>query len=173
MALDGGGTGRWFLVQLKAGGHERARSNLERQGFESFMPLRNVTRRRAGKLYAAERPLFPGYLFVRLDPTGRSWRSVNATWGVARLVGFGAAGPAEVPAPLMAGLMARTDANGLLLETGSHFRIGERVRVVAGPFADALARIEDIPEQGRIYALLEMMGRDVRAEVSPAHLERI
>lgn len=175
MALDlaEGATRDWYLAQLKPGGLVRATTNLSRQGIASFMPQRLVTRRRAGRLVETERPLFPGYLFVRVAPDAQTWRAINATLGVARLVGFGAAGPAEVPAPLIAGLLARTGPGGRLEAAEAEFRVGERVRIVAGPFADMLARIEAIPERDRIFTLLEMMGREVRTQVAPGHLERL
>ena len=171
--LENDAARHWFLAQLKPGGFGRARTNLSRQGIDSFMPQRRVTRRRAGRLAEAERPLFPGYLFVRVAPDAQTWRAINATYGVAKLVGFGAAGPAEVPPPLIAGLLARTGPDERLVTREQEFGVGERVRIVAGPFADMLARIEEIPEAGRIYALLEMMGRSVRTEVAPGHLERL
>ena len=174
MALDfGSGDARhWYLAQLKPGGLQRARENLGRQGFPVFMPHRTETWRRAGRLHEAQRPLFPGYLFVQIDPEARPWRRVNATWGVSRLVSFGPDGPREVPAPLVAGLMARTDGAGSWC-AAEDLRAGDRVRIIAGPFARIIAEIDTIPEQGRIFALLEMMGRTVRAEVAPEDLERL
>ena len=58
----------WYLVQLKPGGFERARVNLARQGFASFMPMQEVTRKKLNRFTHETRPLFPGYLFVRVSP---------------------------------------------------------------------------------------------------------
>jgi transcriptional antiterminator RfaH len=165
-------TRHWYLAQLKPGGLQRASENLSRQGFPVFMPHRTETRRRASRLHETRRPLFPGYLFVQIDPEARPWRTVNSTWGVSRLVSFGPDGPREVPAPLVAGLMARTDGAGGWCEADA-LRAGDRVRIIAGPFAQAIAEIDAISERGRIFALLEMMGRTVRTELAPEDLESL
>lgn len=162
----------WYLAQLKPGGHARAIENLRRQGFGTFMPMREVTRRRTDRLHSGRRPLFPGYLFVQASCDSRPWRAINSTFGVGRLVGFGAAGPSELPQALMSGLFARVGPDDALIGCDD-FHIGERVRIVSGPFAELLARIEAIPEQGRIFALLDIMGRSVRAELAPSQLERL
>lgn len=162
----------WFLAQLRPGGLMRATENLRRQGFGTFMPQREVTRRQAGRLQPALRSLFPGYLFVQVSDASRPWRAINATYGVGRLVAPGAAPPAELPEALMAGLFARVGPQDVLAPCAD-FQVGERVRIIAGPFAALLARIEAIPESGRIFALLDFMGRTVRAELAPAQIERL
>ncbi|MEM9474854.1 MAG: hypothetical protein AAGA71_06150 [Pseudomonadota bacterium] len=52
------------------------------------------------------------------------------------------------------------------------FLPGDSVRVVAGPFANVLACVEAAPERDRVFVLLDMMGRDVRATLQPGDLER-
>jgi transcriptional antiterminator RfaH len=51
----------WYLVQLKPNGHKLAKANLERQGFNTFLPLQNVTKRTAQKFMDRTIPLFAGY----------------------------------------------------------------------------------------------------------------
>lgn len=159
--------GAWYLVRLKPGGLARAEANLARQDILSFCPQRLRTERRRGRLITAVRPLFPGYLFIAPPVTGANWRSVNATYGVANVVCLEPGRPARVPADLVAALLA-SDAS----EEPPAFTPGDGVRVVLGPFADLLARVEAVPEKDRIVVLLDMMGRTVRARLSPADLER-
>ena len=49
--------------------------------------------------------------------------------------------------------------------------VGDRVEVVSGPLATKFAEIEAISEQGRIYVLLELMGRYTRIELPVADVE--
>ena len=152
----------WYLVQLKPGGFERAVTNLERQGYESFMPMREETRRQAGRWKTKLRPLFPGYLFVKVTYSRQQWRTINSTFGVSRLIALEAGRPTQVPSDLIAALqMGCGDDAKLQAPVG--LEVGEQVRVVAGPFADKIAAIEDLPEKGRIHVLLEIMGRFTKA----------
>jgi transcriptional antiterminator RfaH len=154
----------WYLVQLKPGGFVRAQTNLTRQGFETFMPLRPETRRRAGQLRTEQRPLFPGYLFVRVDPASAPWRKINSTYGVARLVSLSGRGPTRVPLPLVRALMRAAGEGSCVLDT-SNFKVGASVSLISGPFAGALVRIAAAPEDGRVHVLMEMMGQAVRTAV--------
>lgn len=160
----------WYLAQLKPGGFARAKTNLERQGFGSFMPMQVVTRTLAGRFTRATRPLFAGYLFVRIPPDRPHWRAINSTYGVARLVVLHSAFPTRVPVDLIAGLRARCDVESRLIPA-SDFAAGERVRIVSGPFADTIVTLEAVPDAGRAWVLLEMMGQTIRAALAPQNLE--
>ncbi len=80
----------WYLVQCKPNAAQIAVRNLENQSFGTFLPLQEITKRR-GKIFQRQiRPLFPGYLFVQIDPDQGLWRQVNSTRGVSRLARLGA-----------------------------------------------------------------------------------
>ena len=152
-----------ILAQLKPGGFPLATRNLERQGFDTFMPFQGVTRRRAGRLEHATRPIFPGYLFVRILPDVAGWRAINSTYGVAKLVALEGDRPTPVPGGIIAGLRARIAEDGAFMPARD-LAVGDVVRLVAGPFANAIARIDAVPERDRIFVLMEMMGTLVEAE---------
>lgn len=162
----------WFVLQLKPGGLDRARTNLARQGVSSFMPMRQRTTRHAGRLTNVTRPLFPGYLFIELGRDAPAWRSINATYGVARAVCREPGKPVEVPVAIISALRVASSDDGEYIRDPEPFLPGETIRVAAGPFADVLARVEAAPERDRIYVLLDMMGREVRAAVRSVDVER-
>lgn len=162
----------WYLAQLKPGGLARARLNLARQEHPTFMPMREVTERRREGLRRAARPLFPGYLFVRITPDRPRWRAINSTYGVSRLVALQGNCPSQVPAPLMAALFGRCDGETWSPDAET-FAPGTKVRLVAGPFARSLATIAAVPEAERVYVLMEMMGQQVRTAVPLRDLERV
>ena len=161
----------WYLAQLKPGGFKTAVTNLARQGYESFMPLREETRRRAERWDTRLRPLFPGYLFVKVPDDRRQWRAINSTYGVSRLVALDAGRPTQVCPDLIAAMQAQVLEDGKL-QPPAEFAVGDEVRVVSGPLVDKLAEIEAIPEQGRIYVLLELMGRYTKVVLAANDVER-
>lgn len=160
----------WYLAQLKPNGHRIAQKNLLRQGFEVFLPLAEETRRYRGRFVQREAPLFPGYIFVSFDPAASGWRAVNSTQGISRLVGTGAA-PTPVPNALVAGLMARCDASGHL-RPEAELVPGQEVRVISGPFADFVARVETIAADQRVSLLIDLLGQKTRISVSLDGLRR-
>ena len=56
----------WYLVHTKIRQEAVALANLQRQGFECFLPLIWVEKLRRGNLQVVQEPLFPRYLFIRL-----------------------------------------------------------------------------------------------------------
>lgn len=160
----------WYLAQLKPSGFERAKINLARQGYETFMPVQEISRRRCGRLSLVIRPLFPGYLFVQIPPSKRDWRAINSTFGIARLVALQNGRPTEVPSDLISALRARTDPKGHL-RAPDNLVVGEQVRVIDGPFAQHVAEIEAVVPGDRVVLLMQLMGRLVRTKIAPGALE--
>ena len=162
----------WYLAQLKPGGFDRAKTNLRRQNFQTFMPVRATSLRRNGRIVPAQKPLFPGYLFAQVLPDQQNWRAINSTYGVARLVSLGQGHPTRVPAGFMIDLHHRTDADGHF-GAPEDLKPGDRVRIISGPFSRQIAEIEEADSKDRVILLMELMGRAVRTQVSAHHLETV
>ena len=162
----------WFALQLRPQGHSRAHENLQRQGFTTFHPELIATARAGRGKITTRKPLFPGYLFVSFDPANPGWSAINSTRGVARLVTTDPRRPTPLPPELIAGLMARCDETGLLLPP-KNLKIGDRIRVLSGPFADTVATIETLPDAQRIGILMELMGRQVKTSLPRSQIQRL
>lgn len=159
----------WFLAQIKPNSHKIAERNLARQGFQTFLPMQEETRRISGRFTTLMRPLFPGYLFVALDILQGSWRKVNSTYGITRLVGL-ANEPTPVPCQLVSQLMLRCDHAGKLLPP-SLLKTGDAVTVTKGPFTNFVATIESVTPDRRVWLLMELMGAQTRVAVDAAHVQ--
>lgn len=148
----------WHLAQLKSNGLRQALLNLARQGFATFVPFERRTERVGNRFRTAEKPVFPGYLFVKFDPGTDRWQKINSTLGISRLVSFGNR-PAPVPDDLMDGLIVR------FAKADAHLpdlKAGDEVTVRCGPFAEFLGNIEAVDANRRILLLIDVMGRNTR-----------
>jgi transcriptional antiterminator RfaH len=150
---------RWYAVHTLPFAEARAGGQLDRQGFRTFQPKRNKTVRHARRLSTVEAPYFPRYLFIVLDLTRHQWRSVNGTFGVSRLVMRGGQ-PDPVPRGVVEALIAAADARGIL-QLASKLQVGGPVRLMAGPFAEQLAILDELDDTGRVRVLLDILGRQV------------
>lgn len=159
----------WFLAQLKPNCGHIADRNLKQQGFSTFLPLEEQTKRLRSKFITRLAPLFPGYLFVAFDPAIGQHRAINSTYGVTRLVSFGKE-PAPVPRAIVDQLMRRCDVSGKLLPP-TLLQPGNQVRVTAGPFANFLAEIETLAPDRRVWVLMNLMGGPTRVAVSADQLQ--
>jgi transcription elongation factor/antiterminator RfaH len=151
---------RWFAVNTQPLAEARATRNLENQGFRTFMPRRRKMLRHARRMTMIEAPLFPRYLFVVFDPQRDQWRRINSTFGVSRLIMRG-----EVPHPVPDGIteaLIAVTIDGGIIDLAAKLQEGSPVRVMAGPFADQLAMLEQLNDSGRACILLDILGRQVR-----------
>jgi len=155
---------RWYAVNTQAHQEARADENLRRQGFDSWLPRFRRQRKHARRIDHVLAPLFPGYLFVRLDPEIERWRSINGTFGVVRLLCNGDA-PLAVPDGLVEEIMQRRDGCGTVVLPPRSLAFGKVVRVVAGPFADLEGLVQEMPGRDRVVLLFNLLGRKVRASV--------
>lgn len=79
----------WFLLYCKGKEEQRAVDNLKNQGIESFfvsIPIEKIIR---GKKAIREVPLFPNYVFVKLDIKNDNFNSVRSTRGVVNFIKCG------------------------------------------------------------------------------------
>lgn len=156
---------RWYVVHTQPQAEMRALANLRRQGYEAYLPRCRKWRRHARKTDIVAAPLFPRYLFLRLDVERDRWRPVLSTFGVSSLV-CRAGLPAPVPEGIVESIQGREDAGHFVdLTRQAAFQPGDRVQVVAGPFADRTALFEGLNEGQRVVLLLEMLGRKLQVAV--------
>ena len=159
------GIDAWYVVQTQVNAEAKAARNLLRQGFEIYLPRYLKRRSHARKVEKVAAPLFPRYLFVRIDIATQRWRSVQSTFGVSRLV-LNGSDPAPVAPAVLNQLKAREDEGGFVrLDQRPKFALGEKVRVMAGVFADNLGLFDGLADRDRIAILLDLLGRKVRVSI--------
>jgi transcriptional antiterminator RfaH len=162
----------WRLAQLKPNAIQIAERNLRRQGFEIFSPRQSETLRRGARFVTVEKPLFPGYLFVATVDGGAPWRTINNTYGVSKLVAFSEHAPAAVPLEVVAGLQARCDSNGLF-GAPEALSPGDQVKIVSGPFAEFIGKVETLTPQKRVWVLLDLLGGVTRVGLDDRQVHRV
>ena len=152
---------RWFVARVLTHQENRAQFDLHRLGFRSFLPRLRRTVRHARKLRDTLKPLFPGYIFIIIDLSKHRWRSINGTFGVASLI-MGA----EQPMPVPPGVIEAYSLEGRgVVRLDDGLEIGQKVRILSGPFAETICRLADLDDRGRVRVLLEIMGTEVTAQL--------
>nr|WP_299241866.1 transcription/translation regulatory transformer protein RfaH [uncultured Halomonas sp.] len=161
---------RWYLIQCKGGESFRAAEHLNNQDYEVFHPVLQVQKKRNGKLRWIDEPLFPYYLFIRLDRLASNWRPIRSTRGVLKLVSFG-----NEPIPVDDELVATLHANAQKtspVNGNVYFRAGEAIEITEGPFRALQAVFESQKGEERAIVLLNMLHGQQRLEVPVRHLRR-
>jgi transcriptional antiterminator RfaH len=157
----------WFVVRTKPQAEEKAARHLANQGFAAYLPRYRRRIRHARRNIIVLRPLFPGYLFVDLDPAHCRWRSINGTVGVHEILTNGDA-PLAVSEAIVAEIRSREDETGAVKLVPPAFRPGQVVRLTEGPLADVSALFEEMRDENRVVLLVSLLGRKVRMQVNAA-----
>lgn len=161
----------WYLVHTKPRQEKCAFDNLQRQGYQCYLPTLPSEKLRQGVLTIANEPLFPRYLFIRLgvDGAAKSWVPIRSTKGVSRLVSFGIA-PAQVDDGLIE--LLRTQEASVQSEPERLFKHGERVRLTEAPFAGIEGIYQMADGEHRVMVLIEMLSKPVVVRVAPTGLRK-
>ncbi len=162
-SLELGPEERWFVARVLPHQENRAQFNLHRLGFRSFVPRLRRTIRHARRLQDTLQPLFPSYIFIVIDLSKHRWRSINGTFGVASLI-MGVEQPLPVPRGVVEALVASCESCGAVRFDDS-LEIGQKVRILSGPFAETLCRLARLDDGGRVRVLIEIMGTEVAAQL--------
>lgn len=163
---------RWYLVRTKPRAEQTALLNLARQGYEAYFPrLRQLRACRTGGWRERIVPVFPGYVFLRLDEGRQALAPVQSTCGIAGVVRFGSR-YAIVPEAVIESLRCRADPDtGLYrLEPQRSLAPGAAVRVYTGPFEGLEGIFDREAGAGRVIVLLSVLGRSTGVLVPAAQI---
>jgi transcriptional antiterminator RfaH len=151
---------RWYLVRTKPKAEGTALRNLERQGYGVYFPRLSQSLRSRGRWRDRVVPLFPGYLFMRLDEGEQPLSPAQSTPGVAAVVRFGAS-YAIVADAIVTELKSRASpVTGLhRLSLAQGLAPGTRVRIAAGPFEGLEGAFQRESGPDRAIVLLSVLGQ--------------
>lgn len=153
----------WYVAQTQPHSEAKAGANLAQQGFEIYLPRYQRTVRHARRVNLVRAPLFPNYLFVKIDLETQRWRVINSTVGVKRLVGHDGA-PARIPNSVVEDLKENEAVDGFasIVSPVVRFKAGDAVRMLNGAFDSCRGIFQGRTDHERVALLLEMLGRKVR-----------
>lgn len=139
---------RWFCAWVHEDEEQRATQHLNRQDFQTYLPL-HVERR------SVIVPLFPGYLFVAFNPAADPWGKIRSTRGVGGLIQHGVGKPTPLPVGEIETLIARTSPRGVVDDPG------ERPVSLAGGAKASWRNLGALSRDERLAVLYRLFGSGV------------
>ena len=161
----------WFVVQTKPGNEHRVETNLSHQEIEAFLPLLETFQYTQGKLVQKIKPLFPNYLFAKLDIEAHYYK-VKWTRGVSKILGVGSE-PIPISEKVIRTIKERMGESNLVrLDDG--LVQGAVVQFTSGPFKDLMGVFDKKMSDGkRVRVLLNLIGVDVPVQVSRYQIKKV
>jgi len=156
----------WYAVMVRTGREKTATLLLENAGYECFLPVSKFIRRWSDRMKEIEVPLFPGYLFCRMDPYNRL--PVLMTPGVIQIVGAG-----KTLVPVEEGEITdiqRVIKNGLSTMPWPYMQVGQIARIEEGPLRGMSGIIVRIKSGMKLVLSVSLLQRSVAVEVDRSWL---
>ena len=169
----------WFVIHCYSGYENKVRHNLEQRIetmgmkdkiFDVVIPTQEEIEVKDGKRRTVERHIFPGYVLVNLELSEESWYVVRNTPGVTGFVGMG-----NTPTPLrpeeVSQIIKRMEADAPTVKVT--YKVGERVRIVDGPFNDFRGIVAEIDmERTKVRVNVSFFGRETPVELDFLQVEK-
>jgi transcription antitermination factor NusG len=154
-------TPQWFALRVRSRCEKMVALAARSKGFEDFLPLHRCRQHWSDRSKWVDIPLFPGYLFCRLNPEDRF--SLLTIRGVMHIVGVG-----RIPEPVDEQEIfaiqhaVRSDTP---VEPWPFLEDGQRVRLSSGPLAGLEGILVNNEAQLRIVVGLTILRRSVAVRV--------
>lgn len=188
--------GYWYIVQVYTGHEKKIQSALERrlssdsdtdkelqeEILQVYVPISTTVKNEDGKRKVKSGPTYPGYVLINsMHQIGphvensigqRSWSFVQETPGVMNFLGN------ANPSPLSAEDVERMLESSTVEETAPipevTYSVGDKVRVIEGPFSSFTAEILGIDTQRQRLSLsITIFGRSTPLELGFMGVERL
>lgn len=173
---------RWYVLHVYSGFEgkvaEAIREKAKKKGLEDriediMVPTEQVVEVKRGQRVNAERKVFPGYVLAKMDMSDEIWHLVKDT---PKVTGFLGAGNKPVP-------ISEREAVRLIQQIQEGvgkprstitYDIGEKVKVMEGPFASFEGMVEEIDdEKSRLKVSVSIFGRATPVELEFNQVEKV
>lgn len=162
----------WRAVLCKPRQERKAEFHLENQGFEVFLPRVRVRRNTPRRTRNRVEPMFPRYLFVRLQAHAEDWSTIRSTRGAVQLVRFGDQIP-PVPDDFIDTLRERHAQAGLIdMSRAMDISPDDPVEITEGALAGMRAIFEAESGKERVIILLRMLDNERRIEMPRSSIQK-
>jgi len=151
----------WFAILVKTSREKTANLLLENAGYECFLPISKYMRRWSDRMKEVEVPLFPGYLFCRMNVHNRL--PVLMTPGVMQIVGVGKT-PIPVGEEEIAAIQ-RAGRSGLATMPWPYLQVGHVARIEEGPLRGMSGIVVRIKSGLKLVLSVNLLQRSIAVEI--------
>ena len=171
---------KWYVVHTYSGHENKVKSYIEaaKENVEVgdkigrvIVPTEEVVEMKDGRKTTSLKKFLPSYLLVELDMDKESLYFVTSVPGVTSFVG-----PGRRPQPLreeeVNRILGQIERRPVEETTDVLYQVGDRVKVIDGPFSDFIGLVDDInPEKSKIKVMVSIFGRNTPVELDVLQVE--
>ncbi|MGA2579390.1 MAG: transcription termination/antitermination NusG family protein [Bryobacteraceae bacterium] len=152
----------WYALQVASRCEKAVASGLALRGYREFLPLFHSRRKWSDRLQDVDLPLFPGYVFCRLEVNHRL--PALQIPGVVRIVGLG-----KVPIPVDEDEIAAVESivrSGLLAQPWPFLKVGQTVTIEDGPLRSVSGIVTEINGADHLIVSITLLQRSLAVAIA-------
>jgi transcription antitermination factor NusG len=151
----------WYALHVASRCEKAVASGLALRGYREFLPMYRSRRKWSDRLQDVDLPLFPGYVFCRVDISYRL--PVLRIPGVVRIVGLG-----KTPIPVDDHEIAAVQAvvqSGLLMRPCPFLKVGQAVTIEEGPLRNVSGMLTEIRGAQELIVSISLLQRSLAVAI--------
>jgi len=181
---------RWYVLRVASNREEQVKETLIRkvtlEGLESVIgrvvvPVEQVKRIRSGKQKVQKRKLYPGYVFMEIEPDAngkiseKAWFLIKETVGVGDFVGTEGL-PVSMSDTDVAKMLSEVEKVGE--QTAANIKVdfakGDIVKIREGAFENFEGAVDSIDtERGVVRVIVTIFGRSTPLDIEYWQIEKV
>lgn len=140
-----------------------------------LVPKEKIEEIKNGKKREAERKIFPGYVLVRMDYNDEYGLLIRKTPKVAGFVGVAKdSKPVPITQKEVDSILNQVESSKEKAKHKVEFEVGEKIRVIDGPFVDFNAVIEEVVyNKTKLKVNVQIFGRETSVELDFGQVEKV
>ncbi len=172
---------KWYIVHAYSNFEKKVaeaiRDQAKQHGLEDsfseiLVPTEDVVEVRRGRKISAERKFFPGYVLVKMDLSDEAYHLIKNTPKVTGFLG-GQNKPAPVSEREVQRIVGAIEEGVERPKPTIRFDIGEKVKVIDGPFASFEGNVESVDEdRARLRVTVSIFGRATPVDLEYQQVEK-
>jgi transcription antitermination factor NusG len=161
----------WFAIQTWPQYEKKVAAEFHTKNIQVFLPLLASKRRWSDRYVVLQAPLFPGYVFVRIDESSNARIGVLRTNGVRGFVGAHGKG-VSIP-------HSEIESVRLLLDSGAtfqhhpHLTVGQRIRIRGGSLDGVEGTLLQKNDDLSLLVSIQIIQRSLALRVAGYRIEQI
>lgn len=179
---------QWYVLRVASNKEEQVREaisrKVEQEGLQEVIgrvevPVERVKRVRGGRQKVHKRKLYPGYVFMEMEPEDdgripeKAWFTIKETMGVGDFIGT-----EGVPTPMrdsdVAKMLAEAEKPEEAPSVKVEFKEGDQVKIREGAFENFEGTVDSIdPERGLVRVIVTIFGRSTPLDIEYWQIEKI